>query len=342
MPRNKKSTDPSEGDASGEENRTLSVPAETGRKPGGGFFLKIGMLLGSVLITLLICEGAFRVAGISGQYLKQRVDTLIPREGGPVNRVPHGFVPYSIMRSRYDTDPRGYFDEGCILDHRFNSVGWRDDEHPIEKPPGTYRILGLGDSYTFGQGVRHEDLCLTLLESLLREKNTGLRFETINAGMSAYNTGNERDLLEEKGLSYDPDLVIVFFVPNDLEDDVFRKGPKIVFYTDYTNTYMNEDFLSGYSNLWSWLRQKYLRSTRGKAYIDDCLKIFRENDEKWMLCRYAVKDIQRLCEKNDVRLLVVIYPFFYDLDGENPFKPIHDLMTDFCKKEGIHVLDLLE
>lgn len=322
--------------------KSSSTSAATGRRKGGSRGLKAGLLCASILITLLVCEGVFRAAGISGQYLEHRVDTLIPREGGPFKRVPHGFVPHSIMRSKYDTDPRGYFDEGCILDHRFNSVGWRDTEYTREKASGTYRVLGLGDSYTFGQGVRHDELCITLLEGLLRERYAHLNIETINAGMSAYNTVNERDLLRKKGLSFNPDLVIVHFVPNDLEDDVFRKGPKVVFYTDYIDTYMSEDFLSRYSHLWSWLRQNYLRSTRGKAYIEDSLRIFRENDEKWMLCQYALKDIQRLCRDNGVHLLVAIYPFFYGLDGDNPFQPIHDLMNAYCKQEGIHLIDLLE
>jgi hypothetical protein len=34
-----------------------------------------------------------------------------------------------------------------------NSHGWRDGEHPYDKPPGFRRAVAIGDSFTFGMDV---------------------------------------------------------------------------------------------------------------------------------------------------------------------------------------------
>ncbi|MFH2001266.1 MAG: SGNH/GDSL hydrolase family protein [Planctomycetota bacterium] len=303
---------------------------------------KLLAVLISLIGTLIVAEAVFRVAGVKGLYLTHRIDTVIPREGGPFERVPNGFIPFATIQSRYDTDPRDYFDKGGILDHHFNSIGWRDEEHEQVKTPGVYRILALGDSYTFGQGVRLEQICIKQITRRLANDLPGQGFEGINAGLSAYNTGNERKLLAEKGVLYGPDLVIVNFVPNDLEEDVFHTGPKVVFYTEYTNTYMTPDALCSYSYLWSWMRQQYLRSVRGGAYIQQCLGCFQENSAKWLLCKQSLEGIFRLCKKNNILCLVAIWPFYIDLDGDYLFQPIHDLVSELCKVEGIHVIDLRE
>ena len=50
---------------------------------------------------------------------------------------------------------------------RTNSLGYRGDEIATPKPPGAFRILGLGDSVTWGVGVREEKTYLRVLENAL-------------------------------------------------------------------------------------------------------------------------------------------------------------------------------
>ena len=41
-----------------------------------------------------------------------------------------------------------------------------------------------------------------------------------------------------------------------------------------------------------------------------------------------------------IGLLVVIFPFFHELDGDYAFQPVHDIVRGHCEEEGIPVLDL--
>jgi lysophospholipase L1-like esterase len=99
---------------------------------------------------------------------------------------------------------------------RVNSIGLRDDEIPVPKPPGERRILCLGDSFTFALGVRFEDLYVQQLERLLAAEHPGVRFQVINAGTAGYNTRQELIRLLAQGLALEPDLITIGFYWNDL------------------------------------------------------------------------------------------------------------------------------
>ncbi|HEV2852143.1 MAG TPA: SGNH/GDSL hydrolase family protein [Thermoanaerobaculia bacterium] len=102
---------------------------------------------------------------------------------------------------------------------RHSSLGIRDVEHSAKKPPGTFRILGLGDSFTYGTGAAFEDTYLVRLEGLLnRRPGAHPKIEIIKAGIPRYFPEPERLFLEHYGLAFEPDLVILTFVPNDVID----------------------------------------------------------------------------------------------------------------------------
>ena len=96
---------------------------------------------------------------------------------------------------------------------RMNSRGWRDAEHALAKPPGTLRIVALGDSITFGQAVDYGQRFTEVIE----EKLDGV--EVINLAVTGHGTDQELRIFEEEGRLYAPDLVLLnVFVGNDLED----------------------------------------------------------------------------------------------------------------------------
>ena len=98
-------------------------------------------------------------------------------------------------------------------------MGFRDVEHTLEKPKDVFRILALGDSFTYGSGVSFEDAYLNRLEKMLNNRDgKHPRVEIINAGIYRYFPEPERILLEHYGLNFSPDVIIVAFLPNDVAD----------------------------------------------------------------------------------------------------------------------------
>jgi lysophospholipase L1-like esterase len=101
-----------------------------------------------------------------------------------------------------------------------NSLGFRDSrEYQLEKQPGTFRILVLGDSVTFGHGSVYEHTYPLLLEQKLKAWKPRVDWQVWNLGVPGYNTSQELANLLEVGAAFRPDLVIVGFYGNDLVDN---------------------------------------------------------------------------------------------------------------------------
>jgi lysophospholipase L1-like esterase len=85
------------------------------------------------------------------------------------------------------------------------------------KPPGTLRVLALGDSFTFGVGARVGETYPAQLEKILRAR--GLKAEVLNAGVPGFGVPDEVAWYERWGRPLQPDVLLVqVFLANDLRD----------------------------------------------------------------------------------------------------------------------------
>lgn len=154
-------------------------------------------------------EVAVRAFSLAPPLHRQIAGLMIPDPYLPYRPRPNGVWMSATAsgRFRYET--------------RHSSLGLRDVEHPHRKPPGTFRILGLGDSFTYGSGAVFEDTYLVRLERRLnRRPGEHPPIEIVKAGIPRYFPEPERLFLEHYGLALDPDLILVGFTPNDVSDTV--------------------------------------------------------------------------------------------------------------------------
>ncbi|MBX7166241.1 MAG: SGNH/GDSL hydrolase family protein [Pirellulales bacterium] len=300
---------------------------------------QIVLALGSLLVTLAVCELVFRLLGLGVPVRTHRTQSFRTSDG-PHLAARGAFLPLSISRTQYYSDPRNYFGQDRTILYIFNSAGFRDLERTVHKPPGIYRILALGDSYLMGQGVRPEDLFSTQLE---RQMNTGgwpREVEVLNTGIAGLNTKTELEILSTRGMWYDPDLVLVNFVLNDVEDPEFPARRPVEFYREYGVNALDSDWLSRYSRLWSWTRGSLRKAITGRMYVADCLADFEQDSEKWRRCRDSLLGIFRVAREHQVPVMVVIFPFFHQLNGAYPFQALHERVAEVCREAGVSYLDL--
>jgi hypothetical protein len=101
-----------------------------------------------------------------------------------------------------------------------NSAGMRDREHRVEKAPGVFRILLLGDSFIEAVQVPFEDSLPALLRARLEARGAA-PVEIVSAGVGGWGTDDELTYLQRYGLRYRPDLVLLAVtLHNDLVDNL--------------------------------------------------------------------------------------------------------------------------
>ncbi len=161
----------------------------------------------SIVLTLLLLEVGSRLwlryLATPDQYDRYVLFTSIaPKD---LAFTPHPYLSYS---------PTPNYQKGKTF---HNSLGYRNDEFPLEKPDGVYRIVVLGGSSTYD--VRIEDNAKTYaaqLEKLLKEEYGYQNVQVINAGVPGYNSWEILVNLEFRVLDLDPDLVIIYEGTNDV------------------------------------------------------------------------------------------------------------------------------
>ncbi|MFH1138658.1 MAG: GDSL-type esterase/lipase family protein [Pseudomonadota bacterium] len=96
--------------------------------------------------------------------------------------------------------------------------GFRGPAPSLEKKPGTFRVVFLGDSFLFAEALPWNEVFTTRLNDSFQ--NQGLPIETINLGVNGYGTVQEYLVYRHLARNYRPDLVIVcFYAGNDLRDN---------------------------------------------------------------------------------------------------------------------------
>lgn len=226
-----------------------------------------------------------------------------------------------------------------------NSHGLRSPETTYAKPPGTFRILNLGDSVAMGWGIREEDTYGRRLESLLNEQSSdNRRFEVINAGVPGWNVENELAYLQAEGLKYQPDLILLdLTLVNDIKGDsalVASDQPAPIQWLR-SNTY----FWPFLTVQFRWLQAR----AQGRERIDvlnpptDPNKYFPPDPqaEQWREFWGQVSAINQVAAQQHVPVVLILFPLEYQVIDENyPILPQEVLMTR-AQQAGIPALNPL-
>ncbi len=233
----------------------------------------------------------------------------------------HEKVPWGIAVSgRWET----WHAEFGRVTTETNSEGIVDrTERSVEKPPGTARVLLLGDSFTEGWGLRYEQTFGYLLEEKLDSVYGDSAFDVIKAGIRGFNTADEANVFEAKWMAYAPDIVVVFLLLNDvcvnpplaegiplekrMDSDAMRRlgptapGESLVHHVELLcglrRLLMASDAL--YSRLFLAFRPQ----------VSFFMRPFSESvDEQYRRTVDHLERLQRLCEQIDAELYVVFLP----------------------------------
>jgi hypothetical protein len=194
------------------------------------FALRLTLVMATTIVMFVVVEGMIRLShylrddrrSLAVQLQSSRAQAQSSMQlldlGDIVQPSRHAGIVYELR-----PNVRGRFMGQPVV---INSQGLHDYEYSVRKAPGTFRIVGLGDSSLFGWGVPFEESGLKVLERRLNEKSRGQKFEVINFAVPGYNTAMEADTFVQRCLDYAPDLVLLNFNTNDYDVPHFMRLPR--------------------------------------------------------------------------------------------------------------------
>jgi hypothetical protein len=156
------------------------------------------------IATLIGLEGAVRVWGYSQRHIYDPIYTSFDRTED---------IPYVHKPNLADARARGL----AVINT--DSLGLRALVAGASygpKQPNDYRVVVLGDSYTFGEGVaRTEDTFPQVMEDILNSRRRTANVKVFNFGASAYSVKQMVATLEYRTTDIAPDFVVMAIIPSD-------------------------------------------------------------------------------------------------------------------------------
>lgn len=293
-----------------------------------GITIRLVTVILSITVALVIAELVFRA------YVAIAFDTHDASDIPPsFQLIPHSKRVYALKPNL-----------GPPL--KTNSFGFRGDEISQQKPPNTYRILMLGDSITFGNGVSWNQTFSHILQQELNAENHQMKYEILNLGVAGYNTSQELAVLREMGLQFTPNAVVLNICLNDSDP------PKQVSKAGLKNTTVINTLSD--INLRTFIESSYVLTVTKKKIVDllgnqhwlrrmlhspEYLINARVHETAWQEMKENMDKILATTREHNIPLAVIIYPYSSQLElDDQKRKPQKDLVQ-FWNERNVPVLD---
>lgn len=205
------------------------------------------------------------------------------------------------------------------IKYRYNERGLRG---PNQENKGL--ILSLGDSVTFGQGVRFEETFSYRLDEAL-----GAAHVVLNAGLPGRNTVEEYEYFVAVGGK--PKVLLLQLSLNDAEQESY--------------SYLTLTPWSGFEKRWLWRSHMFFYLVIAysavahpyETYIQD---LYREGAPGLAGFTTALDAIAVVCRNRGIIPILVIFPMLDDLE-DYAYDDIHQRLAGLGSRSGYRVVDLL-
>ena len=186
---------------------------------------------------------------------------------------------------------------------------------------GYFRIICLGDSFTYGHGVADDKTYPVFLEKYL-EGIYQRKAQVINAGVCGATITEELDMYTNNCAQLQHDLAILLFHWRDISGDFTRL---LLFKTKERHDWGTDKFLH-WSKVYSLIKLKILQQQ--ESYAESYYKKHKE----YIINKYLenVRSLNRMVKSKDAVLVVVI--FSDEADDK--------ILKNFCMGENISVIDI--
>jgi len=229
-----------------------------------------------------------------------------------------------------------------------NQLGFRDTTY---KDNADYKILLLGDSVSWGDGVRMEQTYSFLLERKLNSDYPGKTFEVINTGVPGYSTFQQLIYLRKRGIKLKPNLIIHQFCLNDIVERysvLNQYGGDNIFLGIDTRSSINglHGFMVMHSRGYEWVTRRLVNLWRKKQEYNVINlakdKLSLELEEAWGVVLKELSQIIQIAEQENIPYLLVAAPYRFQLENPSNTNQPQVRLQHFSLKRNFKFFDLLD
>jgi len=230
-----------------------------------------------------------------------------------------------------------------------NSHGFRSPALEVEREPSSVRIICLGDSQTFGNGVAQDETYPARLQSRLSLQAPPGPVEVINAGVGGYNIQQEVNLLARIAPVLRPDFATIGFYVNDIDEVLnpihfaiiegeFKRKGFIKRFIPYRLIYALKR--SRLVTLVYW-RYRILKGHAKRNPLKEILlgKTPRRYQRSWQLIEEALRRTQRVAAAHHFRLIVFPIPTGDEFLADHPNEEYRSRFLALARQLRIDSID---
>jgi len=245
----------------------------------------------------------------------------------------------AYFRYRYDeSDGLGFLQVSQKWNQRhvvYNGAFFRDRNFEDKKKPGVIRIGVLGDSLTFGAGIKNvNNRFSNILEKEL--KDSGYNVEVYNLGKPGYDIDGEIEVYnKEKYLNFD--IVVWEYFINDIQPRNSTGSPIITKSSQRTKIL---EFISKKSFFLDYLYWRFSSVYDATIHdLEDADVDQYKNQKRLKVFEQQVSDFISSLKADNKKVVVVMFPSVALL-GNNYPTFITDKMVKLYKKNDVPVINL--
>ena len=219
-----------------------------------------------------------------------------------------------------------------------NAAGFRGREYSAQKPAGIYRVAIVGDSFTFGNGVRQEDRYSDLLQAELPS-----HIEVLNFGTAGANTPEHLATVERLLSEVHPDFILLQWYVNDVEDDDAAGRPRS---TPLMPIRAWHDWLNDNSALYTVANMQWAETQVALGWTESYTTYLKQRlgDPHGPQATHDTALLRELimrCKQAKVPIGIVLFPDTAGpMDQSYPFGFLHDRVLATCTEMDVKCIDL--
>jgi len=321
------------------------------------YFINVIISISTIIICFCICEAIGRI------FLKENI-LLYPRYH---TRARYGSYVIRKLKPNFEFHHKSYFGSWKFITNKQGFRSYYDFNY--RKKPGYIRVIVLGDSNTLGFEVRQDYTYSAVLERYLN--NHGFRAEVFNTGISGFGTAEQIIYLENEGIKYNPDFVVLGFFINDLKDNIkanifalynerlilrnkhYIPGVKIqdFIYKIPLLRWLSENsyFYSLFFNYgWEIFKSLKYRKNKDKLRTEYAISVGKIDEYQILLETRLLERMYAFCKSNDIKLIILDIPSLEGSSFPSELLPIakhncdifinsNSILNDYIGIANIHV-----